>query len=307
MNYASIFREALLITIDYRKMWLARLHRLEGLLIGFFIYLFVATTMKGFEIIFDFNFVLSIGAFYMLGASVNMLNQILDREADKLSTPKIPNTRNILKEVSLKNATIHLLVTTLALIILLIIIGNKAVLTLFAIGYLIAYIYSAKPLRIKGIPLLGILANSYGGMLLPLVIYFLFGANFEITLLLVVVMFFTWMMMFIVNEMLDYTADKKYGDKTTALFLGIKKSAWLAFIFSLSVCVCLILLTFLYNFVILILIGNVLFTGELFKLTRNANDKYLRKILPKMALYSLPFYMIYLIILGVPHLLKLFL
>ncbi len=295
MNYAGILTKEFFRIIDYRKIWLGRLHRLEGLIIGLFIYLFIATVLKGFWIILNETFILSIGAFYMLGASVNMLNQILDREADRLSIQKVPGTRNILEDIPLENAYIHLFVTTAALALLTLIIGNSALGLLFGIGYFIAYIYSAKPLRIKGIPFLGIVANGYGGILITFSIYLLFNANLKLTLILSAAMFFTWMAMFVVNEMLDHSADKEFRDITTVVFLGMKKSALFAFALSAVACIMLVLLALNYYLAVPVLIGNIFFTGELYKLTKTPTEENARKMPPRMAVYYILVYAIYLV------------
>ncbi len=297
MNYAENIAERFFEAIDYRKIWLARLHRTEGLLIGLFIYLFIATALKGLGILFNFKFVLSVAAFYMLGAGTNIINQILDIEADKFSQPKITKTRNILEDIPVENAAIHLIITMLASAILLFIIGSKILAILFASGYLLAYVYSAKPFRIKGIPFLGILANGYSGALTPLAIYFLFGANLAATMLLIIMSFLTIMAAFTICEMIDYEADKKFGDKTTAVFLGMKKSAWLAFALMLGACMPLIWLALIYNLAALILLCNILLAAEFYKLAKSPTPESSRSALPKFVAYILPLYSIYLILL----------
>ena len=170
---------------------------------------------------FHFKFFLGALALYLLSVAVNGYNNIFDIEEDKLAiSSKIVKANYLLKEFTMGQLKWNFAMTSIALALVLLLIGNLEFTALCAFTYGLGIIYT-RPIRLKNRPLIGTLSNTYGFSILP-VLSCLFLLNGELTIAIAFILsiFLPTFASCLIAEIADREIDSKIGTRTTARWLG---------------------------------------------------------------------------------------
>jgi 4-hydroxybenzoate polyprenyltransferase len=171
--------------------------------------------------------VVSLLVYSLLMGSVYILNQIFDRDTDRLN-----QKLHLLAEgyISLRTAWVEcvaLIVISLALSVLFSPAYRVFILLSLGLGIL----YSAPPFKLKGRPILDILSNSIGYGCLAFMVGWLTAGKYDPAHLLKSIPYVLAVAAVFINTTVpDIDGDKKTGNITTGVFLGIQGTTILALI-----------------------------------------------------------------------------
>lgn len=147
-------------------------------------------------------------------------NNITDLEIDKISNKDRPLVKGSIEEGTYKRVTVLLFILA---IVFSLASGYK---TLFFVGlFMLNYtLYSAKPLRLKRIPVLSKLVISFNSLVL-LILGHSLVADF-MNMPMIIPIFFLTVFTLAINfiDLKDYEGDKKEGVKTLPVIFGMKKA-----------------------------------------------------------------------------------
>ena len=170
---------------------------------------------------FFLKFFLGTLALYLLSTAVNGYNNLFDVEEDKLAESSgIVKANYLLKEFTWGQLKWNFALTSIALVCILLLIGNLEFAALCAFTYGLGIIYT-RPIRLKNRPLLGTISNTFGFSFVP-VLSCLFLLNGELTAAIAFILsiFLPTFSSCLIAEIADREIDKKIGTRTTARWLG---------------------------------------------------------------------------------------
>ncbi|OQX56441.1 MAG: hypothetical protein B5M53_01425 [Candidatus Cloacimonas sp. 4484_209] len=163
------------------------------------------------------NFWISFVSYSLLLGSIYIVNQIVDRETDRLNNKLflIP-----LKIVSVRLAVI-LSILFFAISFFIIIRFNVLYLIFYFLSLFIGLCYSLPPMRFKGRAIIDIISNAIGYGVLAFGIGWFTSKDFSLKLILFSLpYFFATASVFAISTILDEKGDRKDGAHTTAVKFG---------------------------------------------------------------------------------------
>ncbi len=158
------------------------------------------------------------------------INCYHDREVDSLRKKNLARAVENLGEPLLRKIMIVESISAFILIIVFFIRGEPAVSILASLGWMLGYLYSAPPVRLKTRGILSPIPVNIGVYVLPILAGHLLISHELSTKFLFFVLGYAILNLGInlVNVAEDYQEDKKCGIKTIAHFVGIKNTISLA-------------------------------------------------------------------------------
>lgn len=167
----------------------------------------------------DGYFWLSFVAFSLLMGAIYIINQIVDRESDRAN-----------RKLFLIPLAIVPVRLACAMVILLSLISFSAgwffgmpYLMLLVLSLLIGILYSVRPMRFKGRPILDIISNGVGYGVIAFGVGWITGAPFTNALMVRAIPYlFAAATIFSASTILDTEGDEEDGAITTAVFFGRK-------------------------------------------------------------------------------------
>ena len=152
-----------------------------------------------------------------LMGGVYILNQITDRETDRINKKLF-----LLSEgyVPVRYAYIEMVLLWIVAI-LLALKFSYLFLIFIGISLLLGVFYSLPPVKLKGKPLLDTLSNGFGYGVINFAVGWLLVRSFDMAMFIKFVPYFLSISaVFINTTIVDIEGDRKAGEKTTAIFLG---------------------------------------------------------------------------------------
>ncbi len=152
-----------------------------------------------------------------LMGGVYILNQITDRESDRINKKLF-----LLSEgyVPVRYAYIEMILLWVVAI-LLALKFSYLFLIFIGISLLLGVFYSLPPVKLKGKPLLDTLSNAFGYGMINFAVGWLLVRSFDMAMFIKFVPYFLSISaVFINTTIVDIEGDRKAGEKTTAIFLG---------------------------------------------------------------------------------------
>lgn len=166
---------------------------------------------------------IAVSAFFMCNCAAYLLNQICDRDTDAYFVGKNPFSQHSANRMPLAAILLFVLLTLLALLLGSLLSAQTAVLLLGYLGLL--SIYSAPPLRVKGIALLDMIALAIAFCFLPFLIA---ESVFMVAFPAFVLLGFGASCLVVANQLLqgsrDFDADNAAGLRTSAILFGKRRS-----------------------------------------------------------------------------------
>lgn len=199
------------------------------------IYSVVGLYFTGFNF-FLATYLLGALALYLLSVAVNGYNNLFDVEEDKLAVSSgILKANYLLKEFTQRQLKWNLLLTSIALVVVVFLIGNLEFAIICAFTYVLGIIYT-KPIRLKNRPLIGTLSNTYLFSLVPILsCYFLFKGELTAMIAFSLATFLPTFASCLIAEIADREIDRKIGTRTTACWLGTRARTVIKAVLLLSV------------------------------------------------------------------------
>lgn len=186
------------------------------------IYTIVGLYFTGFNF-FHVTYLLGALALYLLSVAVNGYNNLFDVEEDKLAISSgIIKANYLLKEFTWRQLKWNLVLTSIALAVVVFLIGNLEFAIICAFTYGLGIIYT-RPIRLKNRPFLGTVSNTYGFSLLPILsCFFLFNGELTATIAFSLATILPTFAGCLIAEIADREVDRKIGTRTTACWLGTR-------------------------------------------------------------------------------------
>lgn len=164
----------------------------------------------------------------MLMGATYIINQIADRETDEANDKLYLVACGDVKLPILKLEVGLLLAASVAWAIAWF-HDNLSYLILIAVSIVLGLIYSLKPLRLKGRPILDLLANSLGYGSIAVLVGWSTTAQIDIEALFRTLPYVCCVGAAFINTTLpDMKGDSAYGDRTTGVLLGVRRSCQLS-------------------------------------------------------------------------------
>lgn len=257
-------------------------------------YTIVGLYFNGFNF-FDVTYLLGALALYLLSVAVNAYNNLFDLEEDKLAVSSgILKANYLLQEFTWRQLKWNLLLTSIALVVVVFLIGNLEFAIICAFTYVLGIIYT-KPIRLKNRPLIGTLSNTYLFSLVPILsCYFLFKGELTAMIAFSLATFLPTFASCLIAEIADREVDRKIGTRTTACWLGPHLKAVIKGVLIFSVVLFCVALYVNWN-VILVIPFMVIFLYEIYKLYRDFTDKKADYALLKIGANLSKFVVVYII------------
>lgn len=257
-------------------------------------YTIVGLYFNGFNF-FDVTYLLGALALYLLSVAVNGYNNLFDVEEDKLAVSSgILKANYLLKEFTWRQLKWNLLLTSIALVVVVFLIGNLEFAIICAFTYVLGIIYT-KPIRLKNRPLIGTLSNTYLFSLVPILsCYFLFKGDLTAMIAFSIATFLPTFASCLIAEIADREVDRKIGTRTTACWLGPHLKTVIKAVLIFSVVLFFIAL-FINWGVILVIPFMVIFLYEIYKLYMDFTDKKADYALLKIGANLSKFLVVYII------------
>ena|GEM_PF-2796424 len=212
--------------VGIRKARLFRLHRMNGLVPPLIVYALAALFMNGISAFLSLNYYIGGVMLYCLGASAHIYNQMQDWRSDRNARFSVSKLDYVYDEISPFYIRLNLAAMTMLVVASLAIFSSIWLIALIGCGYLAGILYSRPPVRTKGVPFVGIFSNIFGYVVLTtLTAYLAVGGELVVAAAFIALAFAPALAGTIVAEMVDHSVDKGAGDRTTAVFLGMKRSA----------------------------------------------------------------------------------
>lgn len=173
----------------------------------------------------DSKVILAFLSYTMLLAGIYILNQIYDRESDRLNRKLflIPEGH-----VRVRSAVLQMILL-IGLSLILSGFFSRVFIGFIAISVILGILYSTPPFKLKGRPLFDMMANSVGYGLLNFGIGWLATRNFSIRALeLSLPYMFAVAAVYVNTTIMDISGDRKTGDITTGVWLGARRAGYLS-------------------------------------------------------------------------------
>jgi 4-hydroxybenzoate polyprenyltransferase len=257
-------------------------------------YTIIGLYFTGFNF-FHVTYLLGALALYLLSVAVNGYNNLFDVEEDKLAVSSgILKANYLLQEFTWRQLKWNFILTSIALAIVVFIIGNLEFAIICAFTYLLGIIYT-KPIRLKNRPLIGTLSNTYLFSLVPILsCYFLFKGELTATIAFSIATFLPTFASCLIAEIADQEIDKKIGTRTTACWLGLRAKTVIKAVLIFSVVLFCVAL-YIHWSVILVIPFMVIFLYEIYKLYMDFTDKKADYALLKIGANLSKFLVVYII------------
>lgn len=257
-------------------------------------YTIVGLYFNGFNF-FDVTYLLGALALYLLSVAVNGYNNLFDVEEDKLAVSSgILKANYLLKEFTWRQLKWNLLLTSIALVVVVFLIGNLEFAIICAFTYVLGIIYT-KPIRLKNRPLIGTLSNTYLFSLVPILsCYFLFKGELTAMIAFSLATFLPTFASCLIAEIADREVDRKIGTRTTACWLGPHLKTVIKGVLIFSVVFFCVALYVNWG-VILVIPFMVIFLYEIYKLYMDFTDKKADYALLKIGANLSKFLVVYII------------
>jgi 4-hydroxybenzoate polyprenyltransferase len=264
------------------------------------IYTIVGLYFTGFNF-FNATYLLGALALYLLSVAVNGYNNLFDVEEDKLAISSgIKKANYLLKEFTWRQLKWNFLLTSIALAVVVFLIGNLEFAALSAFTYVLGIIYT-KPIRLKNRPLIGTISNTYGFSLLPILsCYFLFNGQLTAVIAFSIVTVLPTFASCLIAEIADREIDQKIGTHTTASWLGTRVRTVIKAVLILSVVFYFV--AFFINWTVVLLTPFlVIILYEIYTLYVDFNDKKADYVLLKIGANLSKILVLYILIVIVLH------
>lgn len=176
----------------------------------------------------------------LLMGAIYILNQLTDSHTDEINGKLYLIPYGYLKKGSLK---IQIAILLSASIILAFLKFSLTYSILVLISIALGIMYSVPPIRLKGKPILDLLANASGFGIIAFAVGWASQGEFSVNLILDSLPYFLCVSAAFINTTIpDMDGDVRNGDNTTGVFLGIRKSCLIS-----TIILCLAILTSLYR------------------------------------------------------------
>ncbi len=257
-------------------------------------YTIVGLYFNGFNF-FDVTYLLGALALYLLSVAVNGYNNLFDIEEDKLAVSSgILKANYLLKEFTWRQLKWNLLLTSIALAVVVFLIGNLEFSIICAFTYVLGIIYT-KPIRLKNRPLIGTVSNTYLFSLVPILsCYFLFKGELTAMIAFSLATFLPTFASCLIAEIADREVDRKIGTRTTACWLGPHLKTVIKGVLIFSVVLFCVALYVNWG-VILVIPFMVIFLYEIYTLYMDFTDKKADYALLKIGANLSKFLVVYII------------
>jgi len=250
---------------------------------------------------FHLNFVLGGVALYLISVAVNGYNNLFDIEEDKLAISSgILKANYLLKEFTWNQIKWNFILTSIALVFVVVLIGNLEFIALCAFTYALGIIYT-RPIRLKNRPLIGTLSNTVGFSILPVLsCYFLLNGDLKTSMAFILSIFLPTFSSCLIAEIADREIDRKIGTRTTANWLGERAKTVIKADLIFSVVLYLVAL-YINWAVVLVAPFVVAILYETYKLYRDFTDKKADYTLIKIGANVSRGFIIYVLIVLILH------
>jgi len=250
---------------------------------------------------FHLNFFLGGIALYLLSVAVNGYNNLFDIEEDKLAISSgILKANYLLKEFTWNQIKWNFILTSIALVFVVVLIGNLEFIALCAFTYALGIIYT-RPIRLKNRPLIGTLSNTVGFSILPVLsCYFLLNGDLKTSMAFILSIFLPTFSSCLIAEIADREIDRKIGTRTTANWLGERAKTVIKADLIFSVVLYLVAL-YINWAVVLVAPFVVAILYETYKLYRDFTDKKADYTLIKIGANVSRGFIIYVLIVLILH------
>jgi 4-hydroxybenzoate polyprenyltransferase len=163
------------------------------------------------------DIILGLIIYTALMGGVYILNQITDRETDRINKKLFLISEGY---VPVRYAYIEMVLLWIVAI-LLALKFSYLFLIFIGISLLLGVFYSLPPVKLKGKPLLDTLSNGFGYGMINFAVGWLLVRSFDMAMFIKFVPYFLSISaVFINTTVVDIEGDRKAGEKTTAIFLG---------------------------------------------------------------------------------------
>lgn len=205
----------------------------------------------GFVIVPHSEILITLFLYSLLMGAVYILNQLTDSNADEINGKLYLIPYGYLKKSQMKSQ-ILILFTVSIIIALLNLSITSSILILFSAIMGIAY--SVPPIRLKGKPVIDLFANALGFGIIAFSVGWSSKSDLSINSLLDSIPYFLCVSSAFINTTIpDMEGDLRNGDRTTGIYLGIKKSCLVS-----TTILILVILASLYRRDIVPLIASVI-------------------------------------------------
>jgi len=161
-------------------------------------------------------------AFTMLMSSVYVINQIVDKESDRINEKLFLIPYEI---ISVRSALIVSVLLALSALILSYFLGGFVLFLLFFVSLVLGLLYSLPPFHFKARPFLDFIVNGLGYACVALLVGWYTTENLNLHALVVSFGYFILVCAIFINTTIpDIPGDKKTGKITTGVFLGNRLS-----------------------------------------------------------------------------------
>jgi chlorophyll synthase len=213
-DYVAILRPLLLIPV-----W-------TMLLLGYYKGPGVGMTHGPFILRPDSKILITIFLYSLLMGAVYILNQISDSHADEVNGKLYLVAQGYMKE---KNLKIQIVILSLLSVIIALLRFPRTYVYLMLLSIVLGILYSVPPFRLKGRPLLDLLANAFGFGVVAFAVGWTATSAFSAKLILECLPYVICISAAFINTTIpDIKGDVQNGDITTGAFLGIRRSCILS-------------------------------------------------------------------------------
>jgi 4-hydroxybenzoate polyprenyltransferase len=176
----------------------------------------------------------------LLMGAIYILNQLTDSRTDEINGKLYLVPYGYLKKGSLK---IQIAILLSASIILAFLKSPLVYSMLVLVSIVLGIMYSVPPIRLKGRPIVDLLANASGFGVIAFAVGWTSQAEFSTRLILDSLPYFLCVSAAFINTTIpDMKGDIRNGDITTGVFFGVRKSCLIS-----TIILCLAILTSLYR------------------------------------------------------------
>ena len=174
----------------------------------------------------DSEILITIFLYSLLMGAVYILNQISDSHADEVNRKLYLVAQGYMKENNLK---IQIVILSSLSVIIALLRFPRTYVYLILLSIVLGILYSVPPVRLKGRPLLDLLANAFGFGVVAFAVGWTAKSAFSTKLILDCLPYVICVSAAFINTTIpDIKGDVQNGDITTGALLGIRKSCILS-------------------------------------------------------------------------------
>lgn len=170
----------------------------------------------------DSRIILTLLLYSLLMGAIYILNQIFDSHTDDINSKLHLVARGYVKKRVLK---IQIAILLLSSVILAILKFSNIYISLILLSIALGVLYSVPPIRLKGKPFLDLLANACGFGMVAFAVGWTCNSSFSVNIILRGLPYTMCIAAVFINTTIpDMKGDMQNGDKTTGIFLGVRRS-----------------------------------------------------------------------------------